>query len=565
MNKEEFLTKLRKKLSILEDSEIEDIVSEYEGYIEEKVGSGLTEEEAVKELGDFDEIVNDLLAAYKVKVPSNEEGGFTKFINYLGDGLDNLMDSLNNKSGKDIVKFLIEIIIIIFIIALLKIPFTMVKNLAYNIFYELGSPLNHIFRTIWFFITDISYIIVSIVFFIKMLEKRYFKNISEEIISTTENETEEIKTTKVTKKKSSKEEDNETKSTEKVTKTPSNHSFTRTLTNLCIYFLKFLVLMFTIGIIFYLIGMSIALGFGIYLLFHGVKYFGILLLLITLFLGGAFCLEICVNFLFNRKNRALPILSKLVALIILTGLSLTFSGIEIASTELIYENNYPEKIITKELTMSDNLCLYNYDNIIVDNTLGNTIRLEYSYPDFDNNLNINIDLNKCGNGYCLDYDVRHISWNKKLLNTLIKNLKQKRIYVYDFHVKKNIFLSEENYQKLLTSNNNDQYYYDDYYNDDDYYDDNYYYNGEFTKTYTILNITESNHHSHFYLTIKESESEEVRTVKIPCSLAEHVEVNKTYIFTFQASHIHHSQDIFKYCNLVSIRELNPANPNPNGI
>ena len=107
MNKEEFLTKLRKKLSILEDSEIEDIVSEYEGYIEEKVGSGLTEEEAVKELGDFDEIVNDLLAAYKVKVPSNEEGGFTKFINYLGDGLDNLMDSLNNKSGKDIVKFLI--------------------------------------------------------------------------------------------------------------------------------------------------------------------------------------------------------------------------------------------------------------------------------------------------------------------------------------------------------------------------------------------------------------------------------------------------------------------------
>ena len=61
MNKEEFLTKLRKKLDVLEDKEIEDIISEYEGYIEEKKSRGLTEEEAVKELGDLNEISSDLL------------------------------------------------------------------------------------------------------------------------------------------------------------------------------------------------------------------------------------------------------------------------------------------------------------------------------------------------------------------------------------------------------------------------------------------------------------------------------------------------------------------------
>ena len=53
MNKEEFLNKLRRELDVLEDSEIDDIISEYEGYIEEKVSRGLTEEEAVKELGEF--------------------------------------------------------------------------------------------------------------------------------------------------------------------------------------------------------------------------------------------------------------------------------------------------------------------------------------------------------------------------------------------------------------------------------------------------------------------------------------------------------------------------------
>ena len=72
MSKEEFLKTLRKRLSILEDSEIEDIISEYEGYIEEKVNVGLSESEAVKELGDIDEIVSDLLAAYKVKEPDRK-------------------------------------------------------------------------------------------------------------------------------------------------------------------------------------------------------------------------------------------------------------------------------------------------------------------------------------------------------------------------------------------------------------------------------------------------------------------------------------------------------------
>ena len=52
MNKEEFLKILKKRLNVLEDAEIADIISEYEGYIEEKVSIGKTEQEAVKEHGD---------------------------------------------------------------------------------------------------------------------------------------------------------------------------------------------------------------------------------------------------------------------------------------------------------------------------------------------------------------------------------------------------------------------------------------------------------------------------------------------------------------------------------
>ena len=41
MNKKTFLDKLRKRLQILNNDEIEDIIEEYEGHINEKVSSGI--------------------------------------------------------------------------------------------------------------------------------------------------------------------------------------------------------------------------------------------------------------------------------------------------------------------------------------------------------------------------------------------------------------------------------------------------------------------------------------------------------------------------------------------
>lgn len=174
MNKEEFLNKLRKRLDVLEDKEIEDIISEYEGYIEEKVNRGLTEEEAVKELGDFNEIVSDLLAAYKVK--EQESNVLNRFINKVSSGFDYILNELSNKSGKDILKFVIEICLIIFLIMILKIPFLLIKDLGWHIFNGLASPIADIFYGIWSFIVEISYFIIAIILFIKISKEDTFKD-----------------------------------------------------------------------------------------------------------------------------------------------------------------------------------------------------------------------------------------------------------------------------------------------------------------------------------------------------------------------------------------------------
>ncbi|RGZ00891.1 DUF1700 domain-containing protein [Clostridium sp. AM58-1XD] len=66
MSKAEFLQCLEKRLEILNQKERADILSEYEQHIEMRMKGGLTEEEAIKDFGDIDELVEEILDAYNV-------------------------------------------------------------------------------------------------------------------------------------------------------------------------------------------------------------------------------------------------------------------------------------------------------------------------------------------------------------------------------------------------------------------------------------------------------------------------------------------------------------------
>ncbi len=543
MNKEAFLKKLRKRLNVLEDSEIEDIVSEYEGYIDEKVSLGLTEEEAVKELGDFEEIVNDLLSAYKLK-GNNEENYFNNIFNKLGNFIDKFMDSLNDKSGRDIIRILIEIILILFLICILKIPFAMIRDLGADIFEELVRPIGYVFASIWTFIIEVSYLVVAIIVFIKMVQKRCFKELSENI--TTIREDEENKEKEAKKKKKSETSKNIEKKKEVITETNKNHSIANILTDICIYTLKFIVLMILIGIVFYLIGMSVAIGFSIYLLINGVQYYGIFLLMLVLFFGGALFLELCINFIFNKHTKALPFFVKLIVIIVLTGISLTMSAVEIAETEIIYGSTSEKtNSITKDIEMTKDLSLYNYNKVVIDNNLKDKVIVEYIYPNFNDETEIEIVLNKCSEGYCLGTNVIHASWNKKYIKKLIENLKDKKVYAYDFYLEKVIHISEENYKII-----EDNYYKEE--NED--------YNNmteTFSRTYNILNITDSNDINYMYLTLREFQDEDVKTVKVPKSISKSISENGLYDFTFEYTNIFQDniEYIFKKCKIVNITKV----------
>ena len=62
MTKQEFISQLREKLSGLPQSDIEESITFYSEMIDDKIEDGMTEENAVSELGGIDDIVKQIIA-----------------------------------------------------------------------------------------------------------------------------------------------------------------------------------------------------------------------------------------------------------------------------------------------------------------------------------------------------------------------------------------------------------------------------------------------------------------------------------------------------------------------
>lgn len=98
MNKDKFLKMLNRKLSVLDEVEIKDILNEYESYIKEKVISGKTEEEAVLDFGDINELSKEILSAYEINTKKKR----------FGETIDNVIEETSSHIDKDKLKMFAE-------------------------------------------------------------------------------------------------------------------------------------------------------------------------------------------------------------------------------------------------------------------------------------------------------------------------------------------------------------------------------------------------------------------------------------------------------------------------
>lgn len=82
MTKNEFLNLLEQRLMVLNDDERADLLSEYEQHIEMKIQSGLSEEEAIADFGEPEELIKELLEAYHLNTDYQPNYNFAARITY---------------------------------------------------------------------------------------------------------------------------------------------------------------------------------------------------------------------------------------------------------------------------------------------------------------------------------------------------------------------------------------------------------------------------------------------------------------------------------------------------
>lgn len=176
MTKQAFLDKLRSRLSILDDNEVDDIINEYADHIDQKVAAGKTEAQAIADFGDFNELVKAILSAYKIK-DGAESSSTSQFKTWLHKAIDEitdfakpLIDRVSTLQGDQIGYFIAYLFLTLITIWLVQLPFWIIDvlgNLILRIIPFVGGALG----TILSVFIKLAQVVVSIVILIYGIQR----------------------------------------------------------------------------------------------------------------------------------------------------------------------------------------------------------------------------------------------------------------------------------------------------------------------------------------------------------------------------------------------------------
>ncbi|NLC33845.1 MAG: hypothetical protein GX760_01105 [Erysipelothrix sp.] len=162
MNKIKFEQYLREHLSVLQHSEIDEIVQEYLQHIDLKVLEGVSEEEAIKQFGDLNELIDEILAAYKI---NPQEQSFNRFeskvkfyLNKVMNYINDLASSFLNMNAREIINLVIQFVVLLVLLAIVN---DIIGNIFSRIEYTFYFSPHLITGIIRFIIRLVSIVLTS--------------------------------------------------------------------------------------------------------------------------------------------------------------------------------------------------------------------------------------------------------------------------------------------------------------------------------------------------------------------------------------------------------------------
>lgn len=292
MKKNEFLEELRKKLKILKQEEVDEIIKEYENTIDEKIKNGRKEEDAIKDFGSIDELTKEILDAYKISTTNNSlEDKINDFISKATKWVKELFTNISNGSAEEILNFIIKIFIVIFLICLLRFPFYLIKGIGSGLLSIFPYPFEEILSFIFRLVVELSYVIISVLIIYSSFKDKIKKY---------EKEDNEVQKTK--------KESNETIKSEKISKNinKNNHkntSWSNTIGSIFLGLLKIFGIIFLIPFYCFVIGLFIALGLDIGLMVKGLIIIGPTIALIGIIIALICFINIIHKILFRKGDK----------------------------------------------------------------------------------------------------------------------------------------------------------------------------------------------------------------------------------------------------------------------
>ena len=155
--KEDRIKKLTRELKYLPAEEIQKEIVYYNMALE-------------SENTDIREIAKEIYAKRGMDYYKLNKGIFNKIVNTFND----FIDTFNNKDKQVKGKMLLEIVYIIILLILIKIPFNLVRDLGYDFIPKLIS--NNLYYNLWnmaFFILYIITLICTLILLIKNFNNKY--------------------------------------------------------------------------------------------------------------------------------------------------------------------------------------------------------------------------------------------------------------------------------------------------------------------------------------------------------------------------------------------------------
>lgn len=325
----------------------------------------------------LDELMNQDMQEEKLE--ESRKYTFNDFLKSVTGIVDRSIRMVTSMNARSLIKFVLEIGILLLLIVLMRWPFRYIFNAGSNIFTQIDNRYFDVLRAFWKFLIDIVYLVVAVVSFVYIYKVRFldaFEGI--EVKETLKKRKIEEKEDRSTVVKS------EVKEVKKVEKRNVDFGIFRFLGKVVLFCIKCFVAFCGLFVIFFFLCSVAGVVVSISWMFEGVVFVGVLLFLLTLIAFLGMLIVVLYNFIFNRKTAWKKIL--VVFLITLIGFGIS-AGVGLLEFKEFSVNTECGSALTsdmevKEFEMRDNLAVQVSNGprtYIVDNSLGDMIRVEVRY------------------------------------------------------------------------------------------------------------------------------------------------------------------------------------------